>query len=446
MATTVKPTRDRVSRIASVRRRDPYATLLSSKGRLVNRDPVLVKYAPAEGIAIYDRILHQFAGVAGHCQAWVDHILVNQIVIKPAKASNAEDQEEANRAADRATRAWNRVKNRSIVLQKLLYGRFYGFARAEKVWRFDPVLGEWIPDLYDVPQKFWKFDDDGRDYLVTTKDRDGEEVDPNKFLHFQWGSADTKYGEADLSRVYLALWEIQQLKDLALKRIEDAESTVLVHVPKNYNPTDRAATKDSFSEHYDRVITVSTDEAKVSIDDTKSSLISSGATARPEMELIAWNMTQVQTALLGAPQTGNKQLGTGKVEETRRSVWDDKTPLGLATADQTLTAGWLDDYLDINMPGLRADLRPQFDSTTSDISEGLSGIQSQEARNIALDLIAKKITLSIAVELWSALGIPRPRAQSMGESAIAERDGLATASVDSTLPDAAAENAEQEAA
>jgi hypothetical protein len=428
-------------RVASRSKRDRYSSKAWG-GRLPNNDPTLIKFAGGRGINLYTGILHQFANVAGYCQAWVDHILIQDRTFKPAKALTPEDQAIADFAAQRAQRAWGRVKNRAIVLQKLLMGRFYGFARAEMVARYDEVIGEWIPDLYDVEQEAWVFDDDGGEFLVTSGSMSGVEVDPSKFVHFQWGSADTKYGKGDLSYVYLSLWKIQKLETIALQRIEDNESTIVVHIPKGFDAPDRTDTENAFAEEYRRVIVVPTEESMVKTEQPTQAVTTSGVTGRPEYESIRFHERWVQTMLLGAPQTGDKMLGTGKVEETRKTIWDDKTPLGSSGLDQTITESWLARYCDWNMADVRADLRPRCESDSADIAEGLSGDKATEARNIALDLVANRIPMLVAVELWSALGIGRARAQAIGESIVKERDSLVA--VEATDPAPVAQ--EQEAA
>jgi hypothetical protein len=121
------------SRVASRSKRDPMSSLVY-RGRLANPDRTLVKFGTSDGIGLYTRVLHQFANVAGYCKAWIDHVLVTDRAIKPATSEDPAEQTLADEAAERMRKAWARVRNRSIVLQKLLTGRFYGFARAEKVW------------------------------------------------------------------------------------------------------------------------------------------------------------------------------------------------------------------------------------------------------------------------------------------------------------------------
>lgn len=421
-------------RVASRGKRDRFSAR-SWGGRLSNNDPTIEKFSNGRGIGLYTQILHQFANVAGYCQAWVDHILVTDRVIKPAKGKDAAEQEIADAAATRAQLAWASVGNRSIVLQKLLMGRFYGFARAEKVPVYIEVLGEWVPFFYDVPQESWRFDDDGREYLVTTDAPNGAEIDPSRFIHFQWGSADSKYGKGDLSYVYLSLWKIQKLETMALQRIEDSESTVIVHVPRGIVGDQRTALENAYAEEFRKTIFVPSEEGQVRTELPTQNIAAAGATARQEYEAIRFHERWVQTMLLGAPQTGDKALGTGKLEDTRKAIWDDKSPIGSAALDQCLTVGWLSTYCDWNMADLPRELRPRFESDSTDIAEGLAGLGALEARNIALDLSAKKITPTIAIELWGALGLPRARAQAMSDSILKERDTLDPAKPEASTPE-----------
>lgn len=413
------------SRVASRTKRNRFSAR-SWGGRLANEDPTLIKFASRDGIGIYTRILHQFANVAGYCQAWIDHVNVTDRAIKAAVAEDPAKQELADAAADRARRAWACVRNRSIVLQKLPTGRFYGFARAEKVARFDEVVREWIPELYDVPQESWLFDDEGRDFLVTTDAPNGVEVDSSKFLHFQWGSADTKYGKGDLSLVYLSLWKMQKLETMALQRIEDNESTVIVHIPSGISGPARDALEAAYAEEYRKAIFIPAPTEQVVRTETPTqNITAAGVTGRPEYAGIEFHERWVQIVLLGAPQTGNKQLGTGKLEDTRKAIWDDKTPLGSAALDQCLNEGWMVTYCDWNMADLPLELRPRFESDSTSIIEGLSGSQSKTYLEICIALAAKQITATAAEEGFASVGIPRAKAKAIADSIVAERGDLA---------------------
>jgi hypothetical protein len=406
------------SRVASRSKRDPSLALY--RGRLTNPDRTLVKFGTSDGIGLYTRVLHQFANVAGYCKAWIDHVLVTDRAIKPATSEDPEEQKLADEAAERMRKAWARVRNRSIVLQKLLTGRFYGFARAEKVWRFDEVVGEYIQDLYDVDQEFWRFDDEGREFLITSLNPAGIEVDPERFIHFQWGSADTKYGSGDLSLVYRALWTIQQLETMALRRIEDNESTVIVHTPRTFSKGERGDLETAYAEEYQKVILVPTDEMTVRTELPTMNITTSGAAGRQEYQAIEFYERWIQTLLLGAPQTGNKSMGTGKLEDTRKEVWDDKTPFGSAALDACLTTGWGDAYCRMNLASLSPKLRPRFESDTTEVTQGLGGLAASTAADVADRLAKRQITATVAVELWTAIGISQVRAKAMADSTLKE--------------------------
>lgn len=435
------------SRVASRTKRDRFSALAWGN-RLVNSDPTLVQHSRGRGIGLYTLILHQFANVAGFAQAWVDHVLVTMPSIKSAKASNPEDQTLADEARDRAERAWVHVTNRIIVLQKLLFGRFYGFSRAEKVARFDEAVGEWIPDLYDVPQEVWSFDDEGREFMIDSLNPTGVEVDPSKFIHFQWGSADSKYGSGALSEVHLPLWKIQKLETMALQRIEDSESTVIVHVPREIVGDERTDLEQAYADEFRKVILVPSNEAITRTELPTLSVTTSASAGRQEYEGVRFYERWIQTHLLGAPQTGDKSLGTGKLEDVRQGVWDDKTPIGRSALDQCMTDGWMSTYCNWNLPDLPMDLRPRFESDAVEITDGLSGAAAEAARGIGLDLVAERITSEMAVELWSGLGIPRARAQVMADSAVRQRENLAVVAAPAvtTAPQPAPQQDAQEAA
>lgn len=414
-------------RVASRGKRDRFSARTWG-GRLSNSDPTLIKFASRDGIGLYTRILHQFANVAGYCQAWCDHVLVTDRAIKPAVVTDdegGEKQKLADAAADRARKAWARVANQTITMQRLLMGRFYGFSRAEKVAQFDDIIREWIPVLFDVPQESWLFDDDGRDFLVTSDTPNGIEVDCAKFIHFQWGSADTKYGKGDLSYVYLSLWKIQKLETMALQRIEDNESTVIVHIPTNITGPERDDLENAYADEFRKVITVpAPNEQIVRTEMPTLSVTSAGVTGRQEYDAIRFHERWVQTMLLGAPQTGDKSLGTGKLEDTRKAIWDDKTPLGSLALDQTLNAGWMATYCDWNLADLPPELRPRFESDSTSIVEGLAGAQARTYLEICTALAAKLITSIAAEEGFAAIGIPRAKAKAIADSIVSERDSL----------------------
>lgn len=413
------------SRIASRGKRDGFM-YMPSIARLPNPDPTLRKFSTTSpDIGLYTKIIQQFAFIGGYCAQWVDRVLSTSRAIKPAKVDDPEQQKVADAAALRASRAWARVRNRQIVLQKLLMGRFYGFSRAEKVWRFDLVVKEWIQDLYDVPWEAWQFDDQGRDFLRTMLRPFGTEVDSSRFIHFQWGSADTKYGAAVLSEVYLALWYIQQIQEFGLQAIEDYSKLIaIVHIPRGLSKEDRKKALTSVAEQYRYYVTVPTDETKISIETPTISVAANGTAGRSEYEVIRFYERWIQIRMLGAPQTQDKQLGTGKVEETRAGIWEDKPLLGSSALDQCLTEWWLDQYCEMNLADLPVELRPRFESDATGIESGLTGIQAQNFLEICKAFVAKQITATATEEGIVALGIPRARAKTIVESIANERKDL----------------------
>jgi hypothetical protein len=407
--------------VASRGRRSPFSTW---GGRLPNFDPTLLNYGSRYGIGLYTRLIQQFAFIGGYCAQWIDHVLAIDRVIKPADTGDPKTQKVADQAAVRARKAWARAKNRVIVLQKLLYGRFYGFARAERVWRFDRVVKEWIPDLYDVPQEAWMFDDAGNDFLVTDVAPRGTLVDSNRFLHFQWGSADSKYGAGDLSEVYLALWYIQKIQEFGLQAVEDYSHLIaIVHMPRWYDAPQRQKAIESVKEQYRYYVVVPSDETKLSVELPTMNVTSQGTAGRQEYEVIRFYERWIQIRLLGAPQTQDKaSSGNGKLEEMRQGIHDDKRPLGSSALDQCLTEGWLDPYCDVNMADLPMELRPRFESDSADVK--LTGPEAAMYLNICRALVAKAITATAAEEGFAALGISRSRAKAIADSIVSERDGL----------------------
>jgi hypothetical protein len=411
------------NRVASRGKRDPFS--IRWGGQLLNPDLTLRKFGTRDGIGLYDRILQQFPFITGYCEQWVDHVLATDRQIKPAKADTPDRQALADAAAVRAQRAWGRVQNRVIVLRSLLMGRFYGFATAEKVLRYDPVVQEWIEDLYDVPQNAWTFGDDGRDFLHTTFQPFGFPVERTKFLHFQWGSADTKYGAGELSRAYRVLFCIQQIEEYGMQAVEDYSRLIAIaHVPRSYSKEDRAKYIASVSDQYRYYVTAPTDETKAYIELPTINVTSQGAAGRQEYEVVRFYERWLQILLLGAPQTQDKALGTGKLEDTRKDIWHDKTPLGSSALDQCLTEGWLDSYYDRNMADLPVELRGRFDSDSAELSAGISGPAAQNATDIGIKLAANQLTATFATEMLIAIGIPRVRATAMVDSIMKERDNL----------------------
>jgi hypothetical protein len=412
-------------RVASSTKRDRWAEEFN--GWLRNGDPSLLKFAPHDGIGLFTRTIYQFADVAGWCQQFVDHVMVTDRAIKAAQTDDPAEQELATEAATLMTRAWERVRSRYVVAASLLWGRFYGFARAEKVLTYDDVTGEWIHQLYDVPQEFWRFSDDGRDFLVTAQDYKGREVDSSKFLHFQWGSADTKYGRADFGPLYLAIYKRQKLETLMLQRLEDNESTIVIHVPPAIynNKTLLAKTDRAFADEYRRVIRVPHPNGqKVEIDMPTLSVTSGGAAGRPEKEGIDMYTMWMQTYILGAPQTGTKSLGTGKLEDVRKEIWDDKTPIASALLDFTLTDGWGNAYCDVNLASLPKRLRPRFESDSVTVNEGITGVAASTAMLAGDKVVARNTTSTFAEEIISSVGIARARAKIMVDSLVKERGEL----------------------
>jgi hypothetical protein len=412
------------TRVASRGKRNPFEAW---SGRLPNPDPTLRKFAGGRRIGLYSLIFQEFSFVGGLAAQWVDHVLRTGRQIKAATCEDPAKQEIADEAAKRATAAWNRVQNRDIVLQKLLMGRFYGFSRAEKVWRFDEVVREWIPDLYNVPWEAWNFDDNLRDFLITWSNPMGIEVDPKKFIHFQWGSADTKYGEGELSEVYLTLWKIQKIEELALQALEDWSRLVaIVHIPRGFSKEDRAKSIAGVKEQYRFYFTVPSDEDEVRVDTPNGGVTANGTAGRQEFNGVEFYERWVQIRFLGTPQTQSKGgAGNGKLDEVRSEYWDDKSPISNAGLDKVLNEQWLDDYCDVNLADVPVELRPYFESDPGDIAKGLQGAQAATYLELCRSLAANEIPAHAAEEGFASLGITRPRAKSIAFAIVKDRDKLA---------------------
>jgi hypothetical protein len=431
MGRSASPSSADEARIASKGKRDTFIRLLPT---LPNPDPTLLKFSPSrDGIYLYDKIIQQFAFVGGYMAQWIDRVLVTDRCIKPAcvddpsltEEQRAAQQAIADRAAARASRAWKRVRNASIVLQKLLTARFFGFARAEKVWRLDPIVKEWIPELYDVPQRAWGFDDDGNDFLFTTTDYIGKKVDSSKFIHLQWGSADTKYGAGILSEIYLALWFIQQIQEFGLAAVEDYSKLIaIVHIPRSFEKKERTDAIAAAKDQYRYVVTSPTDAETMSIELPSQNVTANGTAGRQEYEVIRFYERWIQIRMLGAPQTQDKGgSGNGKLDEIRSDIWDDKTPYGSQAIDQVLTEQWLYDYMAMNLADVPVELWPRFESDP-EIDQALSAGQVTAVVDICTKLVAQQITAEVAIELIAGVGVPRQRAKSMVEGTMKQLANL----------------------
>jgi hypothetical protein len=414
---------DDENRVASRGKRNPFE---GWNGRLPNPDPTLKKFGGCRRIGIYSLILQEFSFVGGHCTQWVDHVLVTERQIKAATSDDPKKQEIADGAAKRAAAAWARVANQAIVLQKLLMGRYYGFSRAEKVWVFDEVVKEWIQDLYDVPWESWNFDDAYNDFLITWSNPYGIPVDPKKFIHFQWGSADTKYGQGDFSEIYLTLWKIQKIEELAIAALEDWSRLIaIVHIPNGFTKDQRAKAIAGVKDQYRYYFTVPTNEDEVKVDTPNGNVTANGQAGRQELNGVEFYERWVQLRLLGAPQTGSKGgAGNGKLDEIRKEIWDDKTPSASAYLDKLLTEQWLCDYCDVNLADVPLELRPRFESDSGEITSGLNGAQIVAYATLCADLAASRTTQTAAEEGFASLGITRARAKAIADSIVKERDSL----------------------
>jgi hypothetical protein len=129
--------------------------------------------------------------------------------------------------------------------------------------------------------------------------------------------------------------------------------------------------------------------------------------------------------LLGTPQTMDQTTGSRGLESVRDDIADAKTPAASDALDECLTEGWANDVCAVNWPNEPSALWPLFKSDTSEIEQGLNGIQAQSAERVTLRLAARQITQVTGEELLSALGIPRARAARIIKSVVEERDDLA---------------------
>lgn len=339
-----------------------------------------------------------------------------------------------------ARRWWADVRDKELILRKLLMGQFIGFGPVEKVFGVHGSTGLIAPtELYDLPAQNVRFDVDEKPLLRTETNWRGIPVPDRKLLMFRWGSNWTPYGEGELQDVYMATWYMQTILDFGMEALEQLGRPIpLALIPRNYKKEERDDFIKDVEGQYRFFLTAKTDESKPSLEFAGQSAAAGGNAGRSENEWLRYIENWVYVRLLNTAQTQDRGgSGNGKLEEQRSNIKSDKTTLASSALDQCLTA-LLEDVGELNWANQPRELWPRFKSNVEDVKQGgLTGVQLQQVNNAMLQLAARQITATVAEKICVSAGMPRSEAAEMVASTLKERDQLVT-----TISTAAAAPAE----
>lgn len=398
-------------------------------GQLLNPDLVVRQFGQHEGLGIYDRVLRTYSFLSGICDQRIDRANAIQRTIVPGDPNS---QISLDMAQD-ARRVWDRVRGKETILKRLLRGMFTGIAPVEKVWGVDPVTGLAAPMfLYDCPPEAIKFGPNGEEFFLTQfNPLFGERIEPNRFMYFRWGSLFTDYGEGELRNIYPDLYDIQVVTENGIDALgEFSKPTMLVIYPSDYRKEDRNGLKQQCEDQFEKYFMLPAKVNEVTANLLGAEIMTSGGAGRAEFEFVRMKVGHIYIAILGTQQTQDKTSGSRGLEETRNEITDNKTPAASDALDECLTTGWLDDLSAANWANQPVELWPLFKSDTSDISQGITGVQAERALETLLRFSAKQITATAAEELLAALGLPRGRVNRMIAST---KDEIEQLQVDLTI-------------
>ncbi len=399
--------------------------LLSSGRFIENPDEVLRQFGSYEGIKYYFRMLRQFPFLSGPINQRIDRVMAVERVIMPGDAND----DDSVLMAVKARIWWASIKNKAIILRRLLLGMFVGFAAIEKVFGYHEATDLIAPvSLFDVPQQNVKFDAEGRPVIVTPRKPSGEAIDPRKLLLFIWGTLSSPYGEAELKNVYLATWYMQSIIDAGVEALETLGRPVLtLFVPRAADTKEVDSVEQAIAENFPLFMTLPTDDSEYRTDvgGGGANAIAGGNLGRSENEWLRYFETWIWTCLINTAQTQDRGgAGNGKLEQQRELMKDDKTAYSSDALDETLNE-LLSDLGELNWANHNRALWPMFRSDTAEVSQaGLNGIQIQTFITILLRLTALQITKEAAEEAIAALGVPRARAARVVQATIDQRGTL----------------------
>lgn len=390
------------------------------QGRVTNPDPTLRAHS-WDGICLYDRMERQFPTYAGVCNLWADKVCANDLAIKPGDPDSGRSRE----MAEQTRRLYRKLADKHIINRKAVKGRFFGFAPTGKAgWRVDEETQLLSPtDLYDIPQKYIDFREDGTALVKTDRNPNGTQIPDDSVMFYRWGSRFTPWGEADAQFCYLPLWYVQQCRQFGMQGLEILGRPIpWVEIPDTMDDAEFDNVEARLKAQYKYYVITRTSANRQTVTFPSMNVLANGNAGRSEMEYMRYFYGEVYIYILGVQMTQDKTGGSRALEDTRVSVIEDKTPPGVQALAQMWKTGYSDHIWRLNAPSVPAAEYPVWEpAVTASFADAQLLAQ---VVTIAKDLAAGYITVTAAERMLQAAGLPDEWVSDITESIDDERDSL----------------------
>ena len=345
----------------------------------------------------------QFPTYAGVCNLWADKVCANDLAIKPGDPDSGRSRE----MADLQRKQYRKLADKHIINKKAVKGRFFGFAATGKAgWARDEETGLLAPhDLYDIPQKYIDFKEDGTALAKTERNLQGIPIPDDAVMFFRWGSRFTPWGEPDAQFCYLPLWYIQQCRQFGMQGLEILSRPIpWVEIPDTVVGEDYDVLEAGLKAQYKFYVITRTASNRTTVTFPSSNILANGAAGKSELDYQRYFYGEVYIYILGVQMTQDKTGGSRALEDTRISVVEDKTPPGVQALAQMWQKGYSDHIWRVNAPNEPQPLYPVWEPA---ISASFADAQLlAQIVNIATSLSAGSITAKAASRLMQMAGAP----------------------------------------
>lgn len=390
------------------------------QGRVTNPDMTLRSHS-WDGICLYDRMERQFPTYAGVCNLWADKVCANDLAIKPGDPDVGRSRE----MADFTRKLYRKLADKHIVNKKAAKGRFYGFAATGKAgWKVDAETGLNAPhDLYDIPQKYIDFKEDGTALAKSERNPTGVPIPDDAVMFLRWGSRFTPWGEADAQFCYLPLWYVQQCRQFGMQGLEILGRPIpWVEIPDTVQGEEYDTLEAGLKAQYKYYVITRTSSNRTTVTFPSMNILANGNAGRSEMEYVRYFYGEVYIYILGVQMTQDKTGGSRALEDTRVSVIEDKTPPGVQALAQMWQRGYSDHIWTVNAPNEPRELYPVWEPA---VSASFADAQLlAQVVTIAKDLAAGLIPSKGAARMLQAAGLPDEWVSDMIEATEDERESL----------------------
>lgn len=170
-------------------------------GQLALNDDTILQREGLHDLKLYDALLDDDVCYSAFQQRRL------AVISRPWEVEPGDDSPAAKQAADHLREQLKRV-GWDRICDRMLYGRWYGYAVGEADYEIGPDGKIWIRDILVPDRRWFGFTNAGELRLKTAESQDGEALPPNKFWSYRTGASHdfAPYGTGLAHWCYWPVW------------------------------------------------------------------------------------------------------------------------------------------------------------------------------------------------------------------------------------------------